>query len=96
MGVPLLEEIIKTTIALAIKGGIIGSHLVFGLIEGLYDIFTSSKEIGKEAAMASIISHSFFGIVTQVTYVKTQKLIMGIMIAWIFHSTWNWYIVKKL
>ncbi|SET22732.1 hypothetical protein SAMN05660297_01745 [Natronincola peptidivorans] len=94
--VPLLEEMAKTTFALLLKTNIIGSHFIFGCIEGIYDIFTSSKKIGKWAAVASILSHSFFGIVTYFTYKKTNIPLIAIIVAWIFHSGWNWYVTKKL
>lgn len=94
--VPLLEEMAKTTFALLLKTNIIGTHFVFGCIEGIYDLINSSKKIGRWAAVASVISHSFFGIVTYFTYTKTDLSIIAIVVAWIFHSGWNWYVVKKL
>ena len=94
--VPLLEEMAKTTFALLLKTNILGTHFIFGCIEGIYDIITSSKKIGKWAAVASIVSHSFFGIITNLVYFKTNLSILAIIVAWIFHSGWNWYVVKKL
>ncbi|AKL93625.1 hypothetical protein CACET_c01070 [Clostridium aceticum] len=94
--VPLLEEMAKTTFAFFLKTNIIGTHFIFGCIEGIYDIFTSSKKIGKWAAVASILSHSFFGMVTYLTYTKTKFGFIAILVSWIFHSGWNWYVVKKL
>lgn len=41
--VPLLEEMAKTTFALLLKTNIIGTHFVFGCIEGIYDLINSSK-----------------------------------------------------
>ncbi|WP_242950338.1 hypothetical protein [Clostridium formicaceticum] len=94
--VPLLEEMAKTTFAFSLKTSIIGTHFIFGCIEGIYDIFTSSKKIGKWAAVASILSHSFFGMITYLTYTKTNISFIAILVSWIFHSGWNWYVVKKL
>lgn len=94
--VPLLEEMAKTTFAIFLKTNIIGTHFIFGCIEGIYDVMTSSKKIGKWAAVASIVSHSFFGIVTHLTYAKTNYSMIAIIVAWIFHSGWNWYVVKKI
>ncbi|SDJ83214.1 hypothetical protein [Natronincola ferrireducens] len=94
--VPLLEEMAKTTFALLLKTNMIGTHFIFGCIEGIYDIITSSKRIGKWAAVASILSHSFFGMVTYLTYTRTKQALIAIILSWILHSGWNWYVVKKL
>ena len=93
---PLVEEVAKTGFAILLQTSIIGGHFVFGLIEGVYDIYTSPKKTGKWAALASVISHSFFGIITYFLYIKTGLLPVGIGLAWIFHSSWNWYIIKNL
>ena len=59
--VPFIEESSKTAAAFILDANIIGTHFVFGFIEGIYDIVNSSKSIGKWAALASLISHSVFG-----------------------------------
>lgn len=94
--VPLLEETAKTIFALLLKTNIVGTHFIFGCIEGIYDIINSSKKIGKWAAVASVLSHSFFGIIAYYTYIRTNNIILGILVSWIFHGGWNWYIVKKM
>lgn len=94
--IPLLEEGAKTIFAFLLKGNIVGTHFVFGCVEGIYDIINSSKKIGKWAAVASILSHSFFGMITCLTYLKTNTIILSIIVSWIFHSGWNWYVVKKM
>lgn len=94
--IPFIEEMAKTTFALLFTTSIIGVHFVFGVIEGIYDLIFSSKKIGKWAALASLISHSFFGGITYVVFEKTNVIILSILVAWIFHSTWNWFIMEKL
>ncbi|SCX78625.1 hypothetical protein [Alkaliphilus peptidifermentans] len=94
--VPFIEEVSKTLIALMLRASILGAHCVFGVIEGIYDIKTSSKSIGKLAALASIVSHSFFGWVTYAVYSKTGFISVSILIAWVLHSSWNWYITKYI
>ncbi len=93
---PLVEEVAKTGFAILLQTSIIGGHFVFGLIEGVYDIYTSPKKTGKWAALASVISHSFFGIITYFFDIKTGLPLAGIGLAWIFHSSWNCYIIKNL
>lgn len=94
--IPFIEEMSKTTFAIILKSSIIGAHFIFGIIEGVYDLIFSSKKIGKWAALASLISHSFFGGVTYVVFERTNTLILSLLVAWIFHSAWNWFIMEKL
>ncbi|WP_026477289.1 hypothetical protein [Alkaliphilus transvaalensis] len=95
--VPFIEEFSKTFAAIALlQTNLVATHFVFGCIEGIYDMVTSSKKIGNLAAIASVASHSLFGFVTYFSYAKTNSIIIGILIAWLCHSTWNWYITKYL
>ncbi len=94
--VPFIEEFAKTSAAIVVGGNLVGTHFIFGCIEGIYDIITSSKKIGKLAALASVISHSLFGFITHITYSKSSSIFLSILLAWIFHSAWNWYITKYL
>lgn len=94
--VPFIEETAKTSSAIIIGTGVAGTHFVFGIIEGIYDILNSSKSIGKWAALASIISHSIFGFATHLTIKSGYPIYWGIFLAWLIHSTWNWYITKYL
>lgn len=94
--VPIIEETFKTMSAIIIRTNIVGTHFMFGIIEGIYDIVNSSKKIGKWAALASIISHSFFGLITQLTINVGYSIYWGIFISWLIHSAWNWYITKYI
>jgi hypothetical protein len=92
--VPFIEEFFKTVAAIYLESSIVGVHFIFGCIEGLYDLATSSKKIGKWAALASVLSHSAFGGITCLVYMETSNIPASIFAAWIFHSSWNWYITK--
>lgn len=94
--IPFIEEMSKTTFALLLKSSIIGVHFIFGVIEGIYDLLFSSKKIGKWAALASLFSHSFFGGITYVVFERTNTVILAILVSWVLHSTWNWFIMEKL
>ena len=96
VAVPIIEESLKTMSAVIIRTSIIGTHFIFGIIEGIYDIVNSSKKIGKWAALASILSHSFFGLVTVLTINAGYPIYWGIFLSWLIHSTWNWYITKYI
>ncbi|KAB3531847.1 hypothetical protein [Alkaliphilus serpentinus] len=94
--VPLIEEISKSLAAVLFSTSLLGTHFIFGIIEGGYDIITSSKKIGKMAALASVISHSIFGLITWQVYFRIGRILPAIIIACLFHSGWNWYITKYL
>lgn len=90
--IPLVEEGSKTLIAILIGGSIIGVHVVFGIIEAIYDlVHTKNKKAAPIAAILSIFSHSIFGIISYYIYHWTGWLALGIIIATIIHSTWNYF-----
>lgn len=94
IAVPFIEESSKTIMALILNGDIIVTHFVFGVIEGIYDIINSSKSIGKWAALASLISHGVFGAAIYLTTKMGYSVYLGIALAWLLHSGWNWYVTK--
>ena len=95
IAVPLIEESSKTIFAIILNTGLIAAHLVFGIIEGIYDIINSSENTGKWAALVSLASHSIFGIATHLTIKAGYPVYWGISLAWLLHSGWNWYIIKQ-
>lgn len=96
IAVPFIEEVSKTVLALILNTSLIVTHLIFGLIEGIYDIVNSSEDAGIWAALVSLISHSAFGAATFLTMRAGYSIYWGIFLAWLLHSGWNWYIIKHL
>lgn len=94
--VPLIEESSKTAMALIFKTNITAVHFIFGFIEGVYDIVNSSKNIGKWAALVSLISHTIFGLATYLVMKTGYPAYLGGLLAWILHSSWNWYVTEYL
>lgn len=94
--VPLVEEVSKTLGAYSLGASLLATHFIFGIIEGGYDLATSSKSIGKLAALASIFSHSLFGMGTWWAYGYSASLPASILVGWLLHSAWNWYVTKHL
>lgn len=93
--VPFVEEIAKTLIAFLIGGNLIGVHLIFGMIEALYDwAYTKNENAAWLAAVISIASHSIFGMTTYYLYLWTRKLFLGIVIVGIVHSLWNYFVTR--
>ncbi|MDI9475396.1 MAG: hypothetical protein ACOX0L_09430 [Natronincolaceae bacterium] len=92
--VPFVEEISKTVSALILKTNLVATHLVFGIIEGIYDIVNSSEKTGKWAALVSLASHGIFGAATYLTTKMGYSVCWGIALAWLLHSGWNWLVTK--
>lgn len=93
--VPFIEEGSKTAMAFILDTNIIATHFVFGFIEGVYDIINSSEYIGKWAALASLISHSVFGVAVYLTAKAGYPIYLGALIAGLLHSGWNYYITTR-
>ncbi|SJZ49565.1 hypothetical protein [Garciella nitratireducens] len=93
--VPFLEEISKDLITFFLKANFIGTHLIFGIIEALYDwIYTKNRKAAWLAAIISVLSHSFFGICTYFLYLWTEQILFAIVIIGIIHSLWNYFITR--
>lgn len=88
---PLFEETLKTGLALLLSASILGVHLVFGIVEGIYDYGTASKGQGWAAAV-SVISHGIFGLVTMLVISKTGYF-LAIVLSATLHTSWNYLIV---
>lgn len=92
IAIPFIEESSKTIFARILKTNLIATHIVFGIIEGIYDIINSSEKTGKWAALVSLISHGIFGAATYLTTKMGHSVYWGIALAWLLHSAWNWYV----
>jgi hypothetical protein len=90
--IPAIEEIAKTSAAMALNGNLMLSHMVFGAIEALYDLYNSPKEYSLTASLLSLVSHSVLGIITisAVSFFEYPVLAVGISAT--IHSLWNRFI----
>jgi len=91
---PILEELFKTGFALVLKGKVFLSHTTFGVAEAVYDIWSNDGTTAYWAGLASIISHSVFGILTQYFIYRTGNSFFGIAIAVLIHIAWNYKVIK--
>ncbi|SMB86495.1 hypothetical protein SAMN00017405_1167 [Desulfonispora thiosulfatigenes DSM 11270] len=89
---PIQEEIFKTSLAIFFGGSIILTHVIFGIIEGIWDMKFNIK--GLIPGILAVVIHSFFGFITWIVYIKWGNLSFAIMIAIIMHIMWNTQIVK--
>lgn len=92
--VPIIEEISKTLAPFFLSTSILYTHIVFGIIEALYDGTTSPKKVAFTAALMSIVTHGILGAISSYTFAFTNNVGVAIFAAWIFHLGWNYFIAK--
>jgi hypothetical protein len=90
---PLIEESFKSFLAYHWSINIPLVHLVFGAVEAIYD-FYSSAEHRISAGTFSLLSHSIFGYITWLIYQKFNDILLGVFVAIIIHSFWNYIVLK--
>ncbi|MFZ5945275.1 MAG: hypothetical protein ACOYVD_14315 [Bacillota bacterium] len=91
--VPIIEETLKTVGAVLFSTSIFYTHLVFGIIEGIWDIKVNIK--GLLPGIMSLLTHSFFGLVTTYFHQLTGYISMAILVSIICHIGWNSFIIRK-
>lgn len=93
--VPLVEEMAKTFSAYYLGTSILLTHLVFGLVEAVYDLVTSPKQ-GLTAGLVSVLGHSLFGGATSLAYFYSNNILIGLIAGLIIHVLWNGVVIKYL
>lgn len=89
---PIIEEGVKTGFATILEAAIVPVHLIFGLIEGIYDLKTS--RYGITAGLMSVAWHAIFGLVTVWLTRMLGNLAYGVLTAILLHFLGNSIIVK--
>lgn len=93
-GAPVFEELLKTIPAYFTNRSVFHVHLLFGIGEALYDLFSSNKESGKWVALISVISHSLFGAIAYWVLLKTNMILLAVASAILVHFAWNFTIMR--
>ncbi len=88
--IPLLEEIFKTGSYYFFAKNLLLVHLIFGIVEGLFDYYNS-----KIAALSAILSHLTFGYITLLVWEISYSLLIGVFFSALVHILWN-YIVGRI
>lgn len=87
---PIIEEVAKTLCSYYLGGDIWLTHVIFGILEAIYDWFSSdTNSKGVLAAVLSIAGHSLFGAVTLSIFDISGSIFGGIFIAICVHVAWN-------
>ena len=90
---PILEEGLKTGLALAVHAAILPVHIVFGLIEGIYDLKTS--RVGTLAGLLGVFWHITFGLITIFVTKAMGHVVFGLIAAMFVHYLGNSIVVKS-
>ena len=90
--IPIIEEFSKTYFAFAINGNIIFSHMVFGTVEAIYDLYNSPRKYSLTASMLSLLSHTVLGVIAFYAIKLSGSLMFSVLLSVIIHSLWNRFI----
>jgi hypothetical protein len=90
--IPVVEEVLKTGLAIILGASILGAHLIFGVIEGAYDLITGGEHRAW-AGVISVVSHFIFGLVT-LTVSTNLGVLPAVAISITIHAGWNIIIIK--
>lgn len=94
-GAPLFEELLKTLPAYYWNRPVFHVHFLFGLGEAVYDYITGSSEGSRRwAAVLSVVSHCFFGAVTQLMLGQTGQILPAVFTAIAIHCAWNAMVMR--
>lgn len=94
---PVVEELTKTLCSYYLAADILLTHIIFGILEAVYDWFNRhSGERGAIAALLSIIGHTLFGAVTIALFNLSGSIFLGIFAAVCVHLIWNVTLIRLL
>ncbi|MDN5346480.1 MAG: hypothetical protein PWP65_44 [Clostridia bacterium] len=88
---PLLEEGFKTGLASWFSTSIVGTHLVFGATEAVFELL--GKKANLKAALVALTGHTLFGVLTWWAYIAFGSFFPALMAGSMVHLAWNFLIV---
>ena len=92
---PILEELSKTLCSYYFAADILATHMIFGMLEALYDwLKRENRERGAIAALLSMIGHTLFGTVTIGIFNVSGSVLLGIAAASFVHLLWNVTLIR--
>lgn len=93
LAVPVLEETIKTGVALFWGTSVPYTHSVFGLVEGVHD-YVVARGWGLLAGLVSMTSHWLFGQATLLIFNTSGSWLAGVLGASLLHTCLNYLMVR--
>ncbi|MDN5343975.1 MAG: hypothetical protein PWQ18_86 [Clostridia bacterium] len=89
---PVGEETFKTGLALLGGASLAGSHMIFGLAEGWWELAGRRRAAGRarlKPALAALAGHSLFGVVGAWAYVHSDQALIAWAASLFTHLLWN-------
>jgi hypothetical protein len=91
---PLAEELAKTLPAVILGADIFLTHLVFGVVEGIWELFSVSRG-GIYAGLAAVAGHAIFGAIT-FWVIMQAGTVPALVAGYLAHAAWNGAVLKFL
>lgn len=85
---PAVEEVLKTGMALWLGALVPASHILFGLIEAVWDMAGRGRK-GVYAGLAGVLGHTVFGLITFFVLRLTHNALPALAAAYLTHMGWN-------
>ncbi|MCG0275796.1 MAG: hypothetical protein L5655_06460 [Thermosediminibacteraceae bacterium] len=95
LGAPVIEEILKTGMAVLFGGSVILSHLCFGIAEAVYDVARKRDIRSYFAGVTAVLSHALFGAAAVWTMEHLRSVVSGILVSFLLHISWNRWVIRK-
>jgi hypothetical protein len=86
--VPAVEEAAKNLVALLSGADLLGTHVVFGLVEAGFEAVVGEWR-GLLAGLAGLVGHAFFGAATQAALHETGSPFLATGAGLGLHIAWN-------
>ena len=87
--IPLAEETVKTVAAVMFGADVVLTHMVFGVVEAVYDLFNSPPAHSFTASVLSMISHTLLGLTAYFTIKVSGSVVLAVLVSSVLHSLWN-------
>jgi len=87
--IPAVEELLKTLGAVIFGASVVPVHLVFGMVEGLYDLYSSPPDRSFTAFVLSIASHTLLGTAAWLVLRVSGSVFAAVLASTALHSLWN-------
>ncbi|NLX87655.1 MAG: hypothetical protein GXY97_11000 [Clostridiales bacterium] len=87
--IPAVEELLKTLGAVIFGAPVVPAHFVFGMVEGLYDLYSSPPDRSFTAFVLSIVSHTLLGTAAWLAIRVSGSVFAAVLASTVLHSLWN-------
>lgn len=87
LAIPVLEEMVKTGLALMAGAAVVSTHAIFGAVEAVYEV--SGRRPSVTAAGLAVITHLLLGLLTAYLISRGRSLAFAVGTAAAVHTAYN-------